>query len=152
MKALLPLSSNTLSIIKKVIIITLLLIWLSMPELFWQKLSFIAYKISLILHLIYEGCAFLLEEALIHGFDFPKHHAQMTVFYSFLIIGLGFLYWFWRRLPDLLNRLKTQLQEYLTDLKFQLLKTWLLLSIWQKFKYLLFHLTAVAGVFVMMLS
>ena len=152
MKALMPQSSNALSIIKKVIIIILLLSWLSMPELFWHKLSFIAYNIGLILHLLYEGCAFLLEEALIHGFELPKQHAQMAVFYSFLIAGLGFLYWFWRRLPDWLNRIKTRYQQYLAELKFQLLKTWLCLSIWQKFKYLLFHLTAVAGVFVMMSS
>lgn len=152
MKALLRPSSSILSIVRKSLIMLLLFSWLVMPELLWQKLSFIAYKLSFVLHLVYEAWAFLMEEALIHALDMPKHYAQMTVFYASLLIGLGSLYWFWRRLPYWLTRLQSRFELLMFELKFQLLKTWLCLSIWQKFKYILLHLTAVAGVFVMMLS
>ena len=150
MKALLH--PSLLSIVRKALIMLLLFSWLVMPELMWQKMSFIAYKLGLILHLVYETWAFVMEEALIHGMDMPKFYAQMTVFYVSLLIGLGVLYWFWRRLPYWLTRLQSRFELLMFELKFQLFKTWLSLSVWQKFKYILLHLTAVAGVFVMMLG
>lgn len=150
MKALLR--PSTLSVVRKALIILLLLSWLVVPELLWQKLSFIAYKLGLILHLVYEVWAFVLEEALIHGMDMPKHYAQMTVFYLSLLVGLGVIYEFGRRLPHWLMRLKSRFGLLMFELKFQLFKTWLSLNIWQKSKYILLHLTAVAGVFLIMLS
>lgn len=150
MKALLR--PSLLSTVRKALIMLLLFSWLVMPELMWHKLSFIAYKLGLILHLVYETWAFVMEEALIHGMDMPKFYAQMTVFYVSLLIGLGVLYWCWRRLPYWLTRLQSRFELLMFELKLQLFKTWLSLSVWQKFKYILLHLTAVAGVFVMMLG
>jgi hypothetical protein len=152
MKRLLRMSPRLLSIVKKSLIIVLLFTWLVMPELLWHKISLIAYKIGVILHLIYETCAFVVEEALIHGAGMSKHYAQMTVFYLSLLIGLGILYLLWRRLPHFLTCLKNRLELLAAELKFQLLKTWLCLTLWQKLKFILFHFMIVAGVFTLMFS
>lgn len=152
MKALLRSSSSISSIIRKALIILLLLSWLVMPELLWEKLSFIAYKLGLILHLVYEAFAFLLEEALIHGAGMSKFYAQMTVFYMSLLMGLGIFYLLWRRLPVWMIRLNHRLELFALELKFQLFKTWICLSMWQKVKFMLVQLLAVIGVFTIMLG
>ena len=152
MKALMRSYPSILSIVRKALIMLLLFGWLVIPELMWQKLSLIAYKLGVILHLIYETWAFLMEEALIHGMDMPKQYAQMLVFYLSLLIGVGVLCWCWWRLPYWLKRLQSRLELFLFELKFQMLKTWICLSMWQKVKFMLIQLLAVVGVFTMIMG
>lgn len=97
-------------------------------------------QITHLLHICYESISFLLEEILIHGIGFTKHHAQMFVFYFFFLGACGLLGWLWKRLPTLILRCKTGIQSLAFRGRDYVLEAWLSLSATQKTQLLLVNL------------
>jgi len=115
------------------------------PELLWHKLT-------IFLHLLYEGISFVLEHLLTHGFGISKYFAQMTVFYFLWLIALMLIYILWRNLPRLIAKFKENLQSRALQIKSRTSETWLQLSIVQKIKFVLFQFAGLAGGFVFLLA
>ncbi len=68
----------------------------------------IAHYSFVLLHYIYEGLDFLVEELLIHGFGLTKFQSHLVFFYLSWIVGLYGLYWLWRKMPVLIGKIKRQ--------------------------------------------
>lgn len=94
---------------------------------------------SHLLHILYESFSFLLEEILIHGMGFTKHHAQMLVFYVLLLGLAGFGWLIWRRLPVLIEKLKANILLSLFNIRDYALETWLAMTALQKIKLLIIN-------------
>lgn len=107
------------------------------PDLVWDHVSHS-------LHILYESFSFLLEEMLIHVLGFTKHHAQMLVFYAFLMLGLGLVWYLWRCLPKIISacRAKTLLIGF--RLKDYTQEAWLALPVLQKARFLLVTLVGLS--------
>ena len=123
---------------KRLLTFSLLISLLLIPELIWHKLA-------VFVHILYESLSFLLELALTHGFGVSKFYAQMAVFYFIWAVALLLLFVLWRKLPALLNKLKTNLLNHIVLVKHRVSKTWRRLSGAQKIKLLLFQFASVAG-------
>ena len=130
---------------KRLALTVLVVSWLLMPELLW-------HKATIIVHLLYETIAFLLEEFLTHGLGMTKYYAQMLVFYLFWATGTLFVYGLWRRLPGWIHRFKTQSVSFGLRLKYQASEAWMASSMLQKLKFLFFQFVLLAGSFVFLLS
>ncbi|MDD2762026.1 MAG: hypothetical protein PHH11_17255 [Methylomonas sp.] len=122
--------TNPMIIGKRLVKIGILTCLLLAPELVWHKLT-------IFMHMCYESLAFLLELALTHGLGIGKFHAQMTVFYSSWLVVLLLLYALWRKLPAMLNNVKTTLQNRAFLLKSRTIETWMRYSGLRKIKLLL---------------
>lgn len=118
---------------KKVFLISFASVILLAPDLIMDQISHL-------LHICYESISFLLEEILIHGIGFTKHHAQMFVFYFFFLGACGLLWWLWKRLPALIQRGKTGMQSLGLRARDYVLEAWLSLSAAQKMQLLLVNL------------
>ena len=118
---------------------------LLIPELLWHKLT-------LFVHLLYEGISFVLEHMVMHVFGISKYFAQMAVFYFLWLVALLLLYVLWRKLPELIARFKEGLQNHSEQIKYRIVKTWYQLSIDQKIILLLFPFTGIAGGFIFLLA
>ncbi len=138
-------SSPSWKLLKKSVLICLIASWLVIPELLW-------HKSALVLHLIYESLAFLLEILLIHSLGMEKFYAQMTVFYVSSAMALGALYLIWRRLPHWLRRLKARISAFGASLKQKALTTWFEFSLLQKTKFLLFQFAGIASGLMLLLA
>lgn len=118
---------------KKIVLIAIASVILLAPDLIMDQISHLA-------HICYESISFLLEEILIHGIGFSKHHAQMFVFYVFFLAACGLLWWLWKRLPALIQRCKTGMQSLVFRGRDYVLEAWLSLSVTQKMQLLLLNL------------
>lgn len=118
---------------KKVLLIVIASVILLAPDLIMDQITHL-------LHIFYESISFLLEEILIHGIGFSKHHAQMFVFYFFFLGACGLLWWLWKRLPALIQRCKTGMQSLVFRGRDYVLEAWLSLSATQKTQLLLVNL------------
>lgn len=137
--------AKNMATLKRIALTGLIVSWLLMPELLWHKAAFI-------LHILYEGGSYLLEEILIHSFGMRKYYAQLTVFYFSWSIALLLIYRMWRRLPVLAHRTRDWLQSYLQHLKSQASAIWHRLTASQKIAVLLFQFGTAAACFMLMLS
>ena len=122
-----------------------LAIMLATPEL-------LVHKAALILHLAYETASFLLEEVLMHGLGFNKHHAQMLVFYALICLSIWVLRLLWRRLPKMLAAARSKLLLTGLRIKYHVLDTWLALSLWQKFQWVTVQLFGLSVGFMLLLA
>lgn len=120
----------------KIVFIGTVSITLAAPDLVWEHLSHL-------LHVCYESLAFIIEEILIHGMGFNKHHAQMLVFYLLLSLLCSVLWWLWKRLPFLLESLKSQMMLLLLRARDYVIVTWLTLNAVQKFQLLIANLIGI---------
>ncbi len=130
---------------KRLILATLGLGLVFVPELLWHKLT-------IFLHLFYEGISFVLEHLLTHGFGISKYFAQMAVFYFIWFVALSLLYVLWRKLPKLKAKFMENLQSLAMQIKSRTSETWHQLSILQKIKFVLFQFASLAGGFVFLLA
>ena len=119
--------------IKKGLIIAMAILVLVVPDLLWEHTRHL-------LHVLFESLSFILEEILMHGFGFTKHHAQMIVFYSFMFSLLAGMWFLWRRLPFLLETLRVYIQALLLGLRSQAIHTWRVMSAMQKIQVLIANL------------
>lgn len=119
--------------IKKGLFMGVVGIALVAPDLIWEHIAHL-------LHVCYESLAFLLEEILIHGMGFTKHHAQMLVFYLFMFVLCGLLWFLWRRLPFLLEACKAYILLFLLGVRDYVMGTWLALTGSQKIQLLIANL------------
>lgn len=115
--------------IKKNPFVVLAIISFVAPDLVWEHASHL-------LHLLYEGISFLLEEVLMHGLGFTKHHAQMLVFYFLMILLCGLAWLCWRRLPFLVETVKAYLYSWRLRAQDHAIALWLAMSALQKAKLL----------------
>jgi len=118
---------------KKVFLIVVASVILIAPDAIMEQISHL-------LHICYESISFLLEEILIHGIGFTKHHAQMLVFYFLLLSACGLLWWLWKRLPSLIQFCQTGIQSLVLRGRDYVLEAWLSLSATQKMQLLLVNL------------
>lgn len=120
----------------KIVFIGTVSITLAAPDLVWKHFTHL-------LHVCYESLAFIMEEILIHGMGFNKHHAQMLVFYIFLFVLCGVLWRLWKRLPFLLALLKSHMMLLLLRARDYLMVTWTALNAEQKVQLLIVNLIGV---------
>ncbi|MGY6274573.1 hypothetical protein [Methylomonas sp. MgM2] len=137
--------AKTMTHAKKLGLVTMTVSLMLVPDLLWHKLTFI-------LHLSYEVISFGLELILTDVFGIGKQLSQMAVFYLLWLLGFLLLYRFWRNLPKLFMKFKTDLQALTTRLKYRTFRLWLKLSIDQKIKLLIFQFAGVIGVFMFLLA
>lgn len=130
---------------KRLILATLGLCLVFAPELLWHKLT-------IFLHVLYEGISFVLEHLLTHGFGIDKYFAQMAVFYFLWLVALVLLYIMWRKLPGLIAKFKENMQSRALQIKSRTSETWLQMSIVQKAKFLLYQFAGLAGGFAFLLA
>ena len=137
---------------KNLFLLSLFATWIIMPELLWHKLSVVAHYFAVLVHFLYETLSFLLEEGLIHSLGMQKYYAQMLVFYLFFTLGCWMLYWLLKRLPQLLQSVKTGLMLLASNVKYQAIATWQSLTTWQKIKLLLLQVLGLAGGLLLLMS
>jgi hypothetical protein len=146
MKNLLPrISKMRISIVKKLPLILIVAGILMVPD---QLLHYLL----VLTHAVYEGCALLLEEILIHTLDINKFYAQLIIFYLSCSVGLLVLVWLYRKLSVMIPRAKNRLLDHYLQYKTQLIQAWHHLSWVQKIKILIFQFAAMIGVFALLLA
>ena len=125
--------------IKKLVLIIFILGMLFMPE-------DLLHLLAVILHTVYESIAFAIEHLLIHSAGFSKFQAQMTVFYTSLAIGIYSLIALIRRIPRMIEVLKTWVIKSYIQVRADLILAWYLLPTRRKFELMLVQFVSVFGV------
>ncbi|MCK9609146.1 MAG: hypothetical protein M0R33_22150 [Methylomonas sp.] len=121
--------------IKKSLFSVLAIFILVAPDLAWEHASHL-------LHIVYEGFSFFLEEVLMHGIGFTKHHAQMLVFYFLLFLICGLIWFLWRRGPFLVETMKAYMLSWLFQVRDHVIEIWFAMSAIQKVKLLAANLVS----------
>ena len=127
---------KTLIWMKKAFFIAIVAVIVIAPDLVWEHIRHF-------LHIAFESFSFLLEELFIHGLGFTKHHAQMLVFYIFMLTLCGLIWWLWRRLPSMLDTIKGYIRLLLLNIRDYAIATWLELSALQKFQLLIANIIGI---------
>ena len=105
-----------------------------------------------ILHLIYESIAFVVEEILHHALHLSKFQCQLIVFYSSWCVALVSAYYFWRRLPDMIQAIKNKISIRYFNLKSQAINIWISSSWPRKIRLLLIQLGLLISALVFVLT
>ncbi|MDO9105436.1 MAG: hypothetical protein Q7U57_10795 [Methylovulum sp.] len=145
MKSQWPTVETQITIGKVLVVMLLLIYFIHAPlEFFHQVLQ--------LLHVIYECFAFVVEEILHHSLHLSKFECQLIVFYSSWCLGLLSAYYFGRRLPDMIQAIKSDISTRYFNLKNHTIQLWTASSWPGKIRLLLIQLGLLMGTLVIVLT
>lgn len=110
----------------------------------------IMHYLLVLMHALYEGITYVVEEILIFTFNLSKLHSQLIVFYLSWCVGLYGFYKLCWQLPAIANHVKHRLFDQYTFIRNQSIQAWQHLSLGQKVKLLLIPLVGALSVFALL--
>jgi len=141
MKKRLKIQKSVIKLLMFVVLFSILIF----PNVFFHHLL-------ILLHVLFESIASLLEHMLMAVFGIDKFLSQLILFYLICGIGVYGLYRLWKKLPDSINQAKTHVFHQYLLFRTQIVKTWQQLSIHQKIKVLVIQFVTIITVFALTFS